>query len=199
VSGLAPEDRRHLNGLAVADGSARYVTALAETDSPHGWRPAKVGGGCVIEVTSGQTVTRGLILPHSPRMAGGRLLVLDSGRGRLVTVDVANGRLELIAELPGYTRGLAVQGSLAFVGLSKVRATSSLDQVPIAAQPQRLRCGLAVVDLQTGQVLAHFEFVSGIDELFDVQVLPGIVVPFLSGPLADRDSGQPIWTVPPSR
>src|SRR5437868_5633301 len=83
------------------------------------------------------------------------------------------------------------------VGLSKVRATSSLAGVPIAVQPERLRCGFAVVDLHTGQVIAHFEFVSGLDELFDIQLLPGISSPFLSGPLADRGPGQPIWTVPP--
>jgi uncharacterized protein (TIGR03032 family) len=199
VSALAPEDRCHLNGLAVADGTVRYVTALAETDSPQGWRSVKAGGGCVIDVASGQTVRRGLTLPHSPRLAGGRLLLLHSGVGQLVTLDLADGRLETVAELPGYTRGLALHGDLAFVGLSKVRASSALAGVPIAAQPDRLRCGVAVVDLATGQVRAHFEFLSGIDELFDVQVLPGVASPFLSGPLADRDSGQPLWTVPPAR
>jgi uncharacterized protein (TIGR03032 family) len=138
-------------------------------------------------------------MPHSPRLAGDRLLVLDSGLGRLVTIDPANGQLEMVAELPGYTRGLAIHGSLAFVGLSKVRSTSSLAGVPITVQPERLRCGFAVVDLHTGQVIAHFEFASGIDELFDIQLLPGISSPFISGPLADRGPGQPIWTVPPSR
>jgi uncharacterized protein (TIGR03032 family) len=199
VSGLAPEDRCHLNGLAVADGKARYVTAMAESDTAQGWRLLKVGGGCVIDVASGQTVSRGLTMPHSPRLAGDRLLVLDSGLGRLVTIDPANGQLEMVAELPGYTRGLAIHGSLAFVGLSKVRSTSSLAGVPITVQPERLRCGFAVVDLHTGQVIAHFEFASGIDELFDIQLLPGISSPFISGPLADRGPGQPIWTVPPSR
>src|SRR5262249_28694010 len=147
VSALAPEDRCHLNGMAVADGTARYVTALAETDGPQGWRPVKAGGGCVIDVASGPTVRRGPILPHSPRVAGGRLLLLHSGVGQLVTLDPADGRLETVAELPGYTRGLAIHGDLAFVGLSKVRASSSLAGVPIAAQPERLRCGFAIVDL----------------------------------------------------
>jgi uncharacterized protein (TIGR03032 family) len=41
VSALRPEDRCHLNGLAVVDGQPRYVTALAETDSPAGWRAVK--------------------------------------------------------------------------------------------------------------------------------------------------------------
>lgn len=34
VSDLVPEDRCHLNGLAMRDGQARYVTALGVTDTP---------------------------------------------------------------------------------------------------------------------------------------------------------------------
>jgi uncharacterized protein (TIGR03032 family) len=199
VSALWPEDRCHLNGLAVADGKPRYVTAMAETDSAQGWRPVKVGGGCVIDVLTNQTICRGLTMPHSPRLAGGRLLLLHSGLGQLVTLDPADGRLQTIAELPGYTRGLAIHGSLAFVGLSQLRASSSLEGVPIAARSEQLKCGCAVVDLRTGEVVASFYFVSGIDELFDVQILPGISSPFLSGPFADKGSGSSLWSLPPSR
>ena len=38
VTHLAPEDRCHLNGLAVDGDRVRYVTAFAETNEPHGWR-----------------------------------------------------------------------------------------------------------------------------------------------------------------
>jgi uncharacterized protein (TIGR03032 family) len=151
----------------------------------------------VIDVLNNQTIGRGLIMPHSPRLAGDRLLLLHSGLGQLVTLDPANGRLQTIAELPGYTRGLAIHGSLAFVGLSKVRASSSQAGVPIAERNQPLKCGCAVVDLPTGQAVAYFYFVSGIDELFDIQVLPGTSLPFISGPFADKGPGSPIWTVPP--
>jgi uncharacterized protein (TIGR03032 family) len=198
ISALTPEDRCHLNGLAVQDGKPRYVTALAETNSAQGWRPVKLGGGCVIDVLNNQTICRGLTMPHSPRMAGDQLLLLHSGVGQLVSVDPANGRLQTITELPGYTRGLAVHDNLAFVGLSKARASWSQDGVPIAARQQQLKCGCAVVDLQTGQEIASFEFTGGIDELFDIQILPGVSSPFISGPFADKGPDSPIWTVPPS-
>jgi uncharacterized protein (TIGR03032 family) len=197
ISRLAAEDRCHLNGLAVQDGKPRYVTALAESDSARGWRSRKVGGGCIVDVAGNRTVMRGLTMPHSPRLADERLLVLHSGLGQLVMVDPLNGRLETIAALPGYTRGLAVHGALAFVGLSKIRADSSMEGVPIAAQSERLRCGVAVVDLRTGQVVAHLDFTAGIDELFDIQVLPGSSAPFISGPFADCGPTPPVWTVPP--
>jgi uncharacterized protein (TIGR03032 family) len=184
--------------LAVQDGKPRYVTALAETDSAQGWRARQAGGGCVVDVVGNQVVIRGLTMPHSPRLAGDRLLFLHSGLGQLVTADPTSGRLETIAELSGYTRGLAIHGSLAFVGLSKFRATSSMAGAPIAARPERLRCGFAVVDLQTGQVVAYLDFTAGIDEIFDIQILPGVSAPFLSGPFADRGLAAPVWTFPPA-
>ena len=62
-----------------------------------------------------------LAMPHSPRIHGGRVWLLDSGKGRFVQVDIQKGSIESVAELPGNTRDLALFGSLAFVGLSKVR------------------------------------------------------------------------------
>ena len=46
VSALAAEDRCHLNGLALVDGQAKYVTAPGETDTANGWRANKPQGGC---------------------------------------------------------------------------------------------------------------------------------------------------------
>jgi uncharacterized protein (TIGR03032 family) len=45
LTALAADDRCHLNGLAIADGKPTYVTALAETDTPQGWRANKVTSG----------------------------------------------------------------------------------------------------------------------------------------------------------
>jgi hypothetical protein len=69
--------------------------------------------------------------------------------------------------------------------------------VPIVTQRDQLRCGLWVVDLRTGGIAGHLEFSTGVEEVFDVQVLPGIVAPYVSGPWADKDTGQPLWTYPP--
>src|SRR5262249_29766960 len=53
LTALAADDRCHLNGLAVADGAPKSVAALAETDTPQGWRADKVRSGCLIDVASG--------------------------------------------------------------------------------------------------------------------------------------------------
>jgi uncharacterized protein (TIGR03032 family) len=197
ISALAAEDRCHLNGLALADGAPRYVTALAETNTPQGWRADKANSGCLIDVASGQTVARGFAMPHSPRVHRGRVWMLHSGAGQLVLVDPANGKVDTVTELPGYTRGLALYDRFAFVGLSKIRETSTFGGMPIAERRPELKCGVGVVDLGTGRLMAHVEFVTGVEEIFDVQVVPGARCPLLSGPYPSLDGAAAIWTVPP--
>ncbi|WP_395694108.1 TIGR03032 family protein [Nocardioides sp.] len=172
VSALAPEDRCHLNGVAMRDGRPAFVTVMARSDEAGGWRASRNETGTVLDVGSGEAVTSGLAMPHSPRWHDGRLLVLNSGFGRLEQVDVASGRREVVAALPGYARGLAVHGHLAFVGLSRIRETAVFGGSPIAAYHEQLRCGVGVVDLRTGATVATLQFENGVEEIFDVQVVP---------------------------
>ena len=93
VTALEPTDRCHLNGLAMVDGRPRYVTALGETDEPAGWRADKAKGGILMDVASGEVITRGLSMPHSPRWYGGRLWVCESGAGTFGFIDPNTGRV----------------------------------------------------------------------------------------------------------
>ncbi len=195
VTALAAEDRCHLNGLALVDGRPRYVTALGETDAAGGWRPGKPHGGCLVDVPEGAVVARGLSMPHSPRWHEGRLWLLESGTGRLVLADPAAGTWEAVAELPGFTRGLALLGPYAFVGLSKIRPTSAMDGVPLAARREQLRCGVAVVDLRPGRVVAVLEFQTAVEEIFDVQLLPGVRFPEVIG--FQKEELHHTFVVPP--
>lgn len=179
VSGLAAEDRCHLNGLCVVDGRPAYVSALGETDTQGGWRANKKDGGILIDLASGEVVARGLSMPHSPRWHGGRLWLLESGRGGIGFVDPASGRYESIAELPGFTRGLDFLGHFAFVGLSQVRETAVFSGLPITERPAERSCGVWVLDLNTGQTVAFLKFEDAVQEVFAVQVLPGVRYPDL--------------------
>src|SRR5205814_4698420 len=119
-----------------------------ETDTVNSWRANKPQGGCLLEVSSGAEISRGLSMPHSPRWHDGRLWLLESGTGQLVLVDPATGGRQTVAELPGFARGLALSGPYAFVGLSKIRQTSAMDGVPLAERRERLKCGVAVVGVR---------------------------------------------------
>jgi uncharacterized protein (TIGR03032 family) len=195
VTALAAEDRCHLNGLALVDGRPRYVTALGETDSAGGWRANKPHGGCLLDVSSGAIVARGLSMPHSPRWHDGQLWLLESGTGRLLLVEAATGRRQTVAEMPGFTRGLALCGPYAFVGLSKIRATSAMDGVPLAERREQLQCGVAVVDLRRSHSIALLEFQTAVEEIFDVQLLPGLRFPEVIG--FQQETIQHTFIVPP--
>jgi hypothetical protein len=195
ITALAAEDRCHLNGLAVVEGQPQYVTALGETDTADGWRAHKPHGGCLMDVPRGAVVARGLSMPHSPRWHDGRLWLLESGTGRLLLMDLANGQGQTVAELPGFARGLTLVGPYAFVGLSKIRPTSAMDGVPLAQRRDTLKCGVAVVDLRNGQLAAFLEFQTAVEEIFDVQLLPGVRFPEVVG--FQKDAIHRTFIVPP--
>ena len=179
VTDLVPEDRCHLNGVAMCGGRPKYVTALGTTDVFGGWRENKATGGVVIDVDTDEIVLGGLAMPHSPRWYDGRLWVLNSGTGEMLAVDPSARRAEPVCEVPGYLRGLAFVGPYALIGLSKIREKHIFGGLPIQNRYERLRCGVVVVDLRSGAEVGMFEFTAGCEELYDIQFLPGVYRPMI--------------------
>jgi uncharacterized protein (TIGR03032 family) len=177
ITELQPEDRCHLNGLCVIDDEVRFVTALGETDEPGGWRPGKASGGVVIDVPSGELVLTGISMPHSPRWHQGRLWMLESGRGTIAVADLEAGTWETVAELPGFTRGLAFAGGIALVGLSQIRESSTFGGLPIEERLDERLCGVWAVDTESGNVAGFLRFEELVQEIFDVAILPGVRYP----------------------
>jgi uncharacterized protein (TIGR03032 family) len=178
ISALAPEDRCHLNGLCLAKGRPAFVTALGTTDTPGGWRADKKSGGVLMEVESGEIITRGLSMPHSPRWYDSRLWVLESGGGGFGCIDPVTGKYEPLTTLPSFTRGLDFCGPLAFIGLSQVRESAVFSGIAIAERPLAERCcGVWVVNIHTGKTIAFVKFEDAVQEIFAVQVLPGMLHP----------------------
>jgi len=114
-------------------------------------------------------------MPHSPRWRDGRLWVLESGSGGSGWIDPATGKSEALTMLPGFTRGLDFWGPLAFIGLSQVRESAIFSGIAIAERPLAERCcGVWVVNIQTAQTVAYVKFEDAVQEIFAVQVLPGV-------------------------
>ena len=185
ISRLAAEDRCHLNGLALADGRPRYVTAVSASDVVDGWRDRRRDGGVVLEVPSGRVIASGLSMPHSPRLYRGRLWLHNSGTGELGSIDPAGGPFEPLTFCPGYLRGLAFVGDYAVVGLSRPRRDKTFGglalEEELAKRGAEARCGLLIVDLRSGDV-AHWLRVEGmVRELYDVALLPQVSRPMALG------------------
>jgi uncharacterized protein (TIGR03032 family) len=182
ITKLAAEDRCHLNGVCVIEDEVRYVTALGASDEEGGWRERRADGGVVIDVPSGETVASGLSMPHSPRWHRDRLWVLESGQGGLGTLDPQTGHYETVARVPGFTRGLSFHGSLAFVGLSEIREATTFGGLPLTARLEERQCGVWVIDIDRGEIVAFLRFDDKVEELFEVLVLPGIAFPEVAEP-----------------
>jgi len=165
VTDLVPEDRCHLNGVALRDGKPKYVTTLGTTDTAGGWRDEKATGGVLIDVEQNEILVHGLSMPHSPRWHKGQLWVLNSGLGELWVVDPKTGQSISVCGLPGYLRGLCFVGPYAVIGMSRIREKHIFGGLPIQEQQRNLLCGVAVVDLRTGNCEGIFEFTSGCEEL----------------------------------
>jgi uncharacterized protein (TIGR03032 family) len=187
ISQLTPDDRCHLNGLGLRDCKPKWVTALGETDTAGGWRENKKSGGILIDIESNEIIARNLSMPHSPRWHAGRLWILESGTGSLGTVDLRTGRYESIVRLDGFTRGLEMVGNLAFIGLSQVRETAIFSGIQITERLQETErtCGVWVVDIQRGQVIAFLKFEEAVQEIFAVALLPNARFPDLINDNAD--------------
>jgi uncharacterized protein (TIGR03032 family) len=190
VSKLTPQDRCHLNGLALVDGRAAYVTAVSQSDVADGWRDRRNDGGCVVDVRSNQVVATGLSMPHSPRWYRDQLWVLNSGTGHFGHIDLERGRFVPRTFCPGYLRGLTFVGDYAVVGLSRPRHDATFGGLGLQeelkhhnAEPQ---CGLQVIDLNSGDVVHFLRLQGDVSELYDVAVLPGVSRPMALGFKSDE-------------
>ncbi len=185
ISALAPEDRCHLNGLAMHDGRPCFVTMAAISDEKDGWRAERRGGGVVMDVASGEVVVRGLTMPHSPRVHKDALWFLDSGRGYIVRADMDGGHQQDIAFCPGFLRGLAFQNDFAIVTVSLGREGKFKDlavQTGLEDRKLHAQCGVLIVDTRTGRTIHSILLGGAFTEMFDVAVLPGIRNPMTVGP-----------------
>ncbi|OCR02463.1 TIGR03032 family protein [Oscillatoriales cyanobacterium USR001] len=170
-------DRCHLNGLSIRNNRPQYITALGETNEAAGWRKNKANGGILIDIPSNEIICRGLSMPHSPRWYREELWVLESGNGSLAKVDLSSVKLTTVAQVPGFTRGLAFWENLAFIGLSQIRETAVFSGLPITKTLTERNCGVWVVNINTGEIIAFLRFEGGVQEIFAIGIIPGFLFP----------------------
>lgn len=190
ISRLVPEDRCHLNGLADIDGEPAYASMVGTADVIDGWRSHRTSGGVIMDVRTNEIVCEGLSMPHSPRWYKGELYLLEAGTGYFGKVNFATKSFERITFCPGFLRGLDFIGNYAVVGMSSMRKNSNFKDLPLEDNLKGVKaeakCGLHIINLETGAVEQWVRIEGVIEELYDVRVLNGVMKPLLIGTKKDE-------------
>ncbi len=185
ISKLVPEDRCHLNGLAMVEGEPKYVSAVCQSDVVDGWRDRRQDGGVIIDVGSNKILTDGLSMVRLELLQDGKVWLLNSGTGELGWLDPIDNRFTPFAFFPGFLRGLAFHNEHAFVTLSKPRHERfeglELDN-RMKEKDADPWCGFQMISLGSGNIAQWLRFDGAITELFDICVLPGVKNPITLGP-----------------
>lgn len=192
ISKMAPEDRCHLNGLAMdpATSEPAVVSMVSKSDVSDGWRDRREGGGLLMDVRTNEVLADGLSMPHSPRIHPDfpdRVWMLNAGTGFFGYVDTASTdrSFQEVAFCPGFTRGLSFVGRYALVGLSAARENRTFQGLPLdanlASRDAEPRCAIHVINLDTGATEHWLRIEGVVHELYDVVALRGIIRPKLLG------------------
>ena len=107
----------------------------------------------------------------------------NSGYGELGYVS--GGRLEVVRRLPGWTRGLCLIGSIAFVGISRVIPRYARYAPGLDAHASR--CGVQAIDTRTGALVASLDWPAG-NQVFALDWMPDTVTSGLAFDAGRRGS-----------
>jgi uncharacterized protein (TIGR03032 family) len=156
-------DRNYIQLNSIAAGKTlgtSYFTASSV--NPGRRRPGHInypvdGQGVIFSGRTREPFCTGLTRPHSARLHEGKVWVANSGYGELGFAD--SGRLEVVARLPGWTRGLCIVKDIAFVASSRVIPRYA--QYAPGLDTSASRCAVHAVCCKTGRLLGSFEWPSG--------------------------------------
>ncbi|MEO6453589.1 MAG: DUF4915 domain-containing protein [Ginsengibacter sp.] len=125
-----------------------------------------------MDIESNEVVAHSLPMPHSPRWFDDQLYCLLSATGQLVRINIDTGKYDVIAQLKGFVRGMAKQGDYLFIGLSKFRQNASTFR-DLAITKDAIYCGVEIIHLPTGANVGNIRYQQSVEEIYDVQILPG--------------------------
>lgn len=179
IQELAPEDRCHLNGMAMENGVPRYVTTFNRSNLKQSWSSSENFEGTLIDVKHNEILLNDLVLPHSPRIHGGHVYFCNSGHGTICRYAPENGAVETLLNLPGFTRGIYFMGDLMLVCTSKIRKSENGPAVPLlnTVSEQNSQCGVWLFDLNSMEKLGYFSFLGDVEQIYDIACVPNSTAP----------------------
>ena len=186
ISDLVPEDRCHLNGMTLRDGIPAFVTTFSTNNEAKLWRERSKYCGTLMSVEDNEILLDGLIMPHSPRWHQDKIIFCNSGLGLVCSYNQKNSNMEVIAELQGFTRGIDFYGSIAFVGLSRVRQGNVLSAPPLVDRYTETYSGIWLVNLNDSSIIGFIKFTGNVDQIYDIAVIPDCSFPEIIEPSHPR-------------
>jgi hypothetical protein len=176
-------DAWHLNSVFPVDG--RLVAAAFGRFSKHReWSDGRAASnGIVFDLATGEDIVTGLSCPHDPRLVDGLWLICNSAQRELIAVEPGSGTVRHRVQLKGWTRGLAVDEDLLYVGESANRAIPAPGEL----------ASVAVIDRRTWSVVDRLPLPC--QEVFDVIRVPpalalGVRRGFRTNPLRTAEQDQ---------
>jgi uncharacterized protein (TIGR03032 family) len=153
-----------LNSIAAGESIAGSFFSASSTEinklrPGHLNYPVK-GRGVIFSGRTREPICTELTRPHSARLGGGKtrhLWVANSGYGELGYVN--QGRLEVVARLPGWTRGLCITGTVGFVATSRV--IPKYNRYAPGLDASTSRCAVHAVSLTSGKILGSLDWPQG--------------------------------------
>ena len=176
ISEIVPEDRCHLNGMAMLNGKPKFVTAFNQGNSERSWREVVTTDGILMDMDNNEILLSNLAMPHSPRIFNGDLYLLLSATGEFIKVELENKNYEVICNLNGFVRGMAYHKDFVFIAISKLRENSStFAKLDIAGKSKDAK--IMIVHLPTKSVQGEITYHTSVDEIYDIQILPNKIRP----------------------
>jgi len=179
ISKLVPEDRCHLNGMAMLNGKPKYVTTFNMEDSRDSWSEGRIDYGTLIDIDTDEILIEGMIMPHSPKVYKGEVYVCESGLGVVWRYNPITKEKAQVVKLQGFTRGLYFYGGVMFVGLSQVRASEIKTPSPISTMYDETYAGVWMINLEDNTEIGHIKFDGDVDQIYDIAIIPDSTMPEL--------------------
>jgi uncharacterized protein (TIGR03032 family) len=179
ISELVPEDRCHLNGMAMQDGKPKYVTTFNMEDTRDSWSEGRIDYGTLIDIDTDEILIEGMIMPHSPKVHNGSIYVCESGLGNVWQYNIETKEKTELIKLQGFTRGVNFYGGLMFVGTSRIRSSDIKNPTPLTKMYEETFAGIWVINPNTGEEVAHIKFEGNIDQIYDIAIIPNSTCPEL--------------------
>ena len=178
-TGTGPRiDKNYLQLNSIAAGRNLQSSFFsASTATPSARRPGHLnfpvdGRGVIFSGKTREVVATGLTRPHSARLRKGELWVDNSGYGEVGRV--VNRRLEPLARLNGWTRGLCFYDDILFVGTSRV--IPRYRRYAPGVDCEKSESGIHALDLHSGKVLGSVIWPYG-NQIFAIEAIARTMSP----------------------